>query len=178
MFRFGLYDMAARRRQLMPFQPPLSPTGKPDRILWWPADSNECRFGYHCRRNCCNLQRGGGNKLISYSLYNFILNPSMAVSSILLQQEAPGGAVCSSMETMPLEGKMAPHGGDVCAMCVSLAKSLPSGSFSFPPNALKCSPVDSWVVYGLVMHFVYECPKRLACFGSSTRFRKRKVVGK
>ena len=29
------------------------------------------------------------------------------------------------METMPLDGKMAHHGGDVCVMCVSLAKSLP-----------------------------------------------------
>ena len=30
-------------------------------ILWRPADSNECRFGYHCRRQTseyCNLQRG------------------------------------------------------------------------------------------------------------------------
>ena len=61
---------------------------------------------------------------------------------------------------------MAPHGGDVCAMCVLLAKSLPSGSCSFPPNALKCSPVDIWVVYGLVMHFVYECAK-IGHFGRS-----------
>jgi len=42
--------------------------------------------------------------------------------------------VCSSMETMPLDGKM---GGDVCVMCVSLAKSLPSVSFSFPPERVK-----------------------------------------
>jgi hypothetical protein len=35
------------------------------------------------------------------------------------------GGVCSSMETMMLEGKTAHHGGDVCVMCVSLAKSLP-----------------------------------------------------
>jgi hypothetical protein len=40
-------------------------------------------------------------------------------------EEAPVGGVCSSMETMMLEGKTAHHGGDVCVMCVSLAKSLP-----------------------------------------------------
>ncbi len=37
-------------------------------IFWRPADINECRFGYHCRRrasDCCNLQRGSRNKLIS-----------------------------------------------------------------------------------------------------------------
>ncbi len=31
---------------------------------------------------------------------------------------------------------------------------------------------------GIQLHFGAHCPKRLACFGSSTRFRKRKVVGK
>jgi hypothetical protein len=35
------------------------------------------------------------------------------------------------METMTLEGKTAHCGGNVCVMCVSLAKSLPRGSFSF-----------------------------------------------
>jgi hypothetical protein len=44
------------------------------------------------------------------------------------------GGVYSSMETMPLDGKTAHHGGDVCVMCVLLAKSLPSVSFSFPPE--------------------------------------------
>ncbi len=53
-------------------------------MLWRPVDCNECRFGYHCRRqasDCCNLQRGIRNKLISHLLYNFILNPSTSVSS-------------------------------------------------------------------------------------------------
>ena len=33
-------------------------------------------------------------------------------------EEAPGGAVFSSIKTMPLEGKMAPswYGGDVCGV--------------------------------------------------------------
>ncbi len=54
------------------------------RILWRPANRNECRFGYHCRRqasNCCNLQRGSRNKSISQLFYNFIINPSTAASS-------------------------------------------------------------------------------------------------
>ena len=33
------------------------------------------------------------------------------------------------MKNMLLDGKMAHHGGDVCVMCVLLAKSLPSGFF-------------------------------------------------
>jgi hypothetical protein len=45
--------------------------------------------------------------------------------------EAPGGLVRSSIKTMPLEGKTAHLGGDVCELRVLLAKSLPSGSFSF-----------------------------------------------
>ena len=53
-------------------------------IKWRPADSNECRFGYHCQRwasDCCNLQRGSKNKLISQLFYNSIINPSVAASS-------------------------------------------------------------------------------------------------
>ena len=55
----------------------------------------------------------------------------MAVSSILLQQEAPGGAVCSSMETMPLEGETAPHGG--MFVCLCLASQKPSEREFFVP---------------------------------------------
>ena len=78
-------------------------------------------------------REAGRNKLISYSLYNFILNPSTAATSNLLQRGS-GGGVCSSIKTMPLDGKMAHRGGDVCVMCVLLAKSLPSRSFLFPPE--------------------------------------------
>ena len=42
------------------------------------------------------------------------------------------------MDTMPLDGKTAHHGGDVCVMCVSLAKSLPSGRVLFPPERTLC----------------------------------------
>ncbi len=48
--------------------------------------------------------------------------------------EAPGGRVCSSIKTMPLEGEMAHRGGDVCELCVLLAKSLPNRSFLFSPE--------------------------------------------
>jgi len=54
------------------------------RILWQPAYSNECRFGYHCRwraSDCCNLQRDSRNKLISHSFYNFMIKPLMEASS-------------------------------------------------------------------------------------------------
>ena len=65
-------------------------------------------------------------------LYNFILNPLMAASSNPLQRG--WGGVLSSMKTMPLDGKMAHHGEDVCVICVSLPKHLPSGRFLFPPE--------------------------------------------
>jgi hypothetical protein len=74
------------------------------------------------------------NKLISYSLYKFILNPSTSATSNPLRRGSRGWGVFSSMETMPLDGKTAHHGGYVCVMCVLLAKSLPSVSFSFPPE--------------------------------------------
>jgi len=42
---------------------------------------------------------------------------------------------------MLLEGKTAHHVGDVSVMCVSLAKSLPSGSFCSRQNRLRCQAV-------------------------------------
>jgi hypothetical protein len=45
---------------------------------------------------------------------------------------APRGGVCLSIKTMPLEGEMVHHGGDVCELCVLLAKSIPNRSFLFP----------------------------------------------
>ncbi len=47
-------------------------------VFWQPANSNECRYGYHCRRrvsNCCNLQSGSRNQLISHLQYNFYIKP-------------------------------------------------------------------------------------------------------
>ncbi len=78
-------------------------------------------------------REAGRNKLISYSLYKFILSLRLRPCPTPCE-EAPVCGVYSSMETMPLDGKTAHHGGDVCVMCVLLAKSLPSVSFSFPPE--------------------------------------------
>ncbi len=64
----------------------------------------------------------------------------MVASSNPFQRGSRGGG-CSSMETMLLDGNTAHHGGDVCVMCVSLAKSLPSRSFHSRRNALRCFAV-------------------------------------
>ena len=37
-------------------------------------------------------------------------------------------------QNLAATGKWLHRGEDVCVMCVLLAKSLPSGSFSFPPE--------------------------------------------
>ena len=62
-------------------------------ILWRPADSNECCFGYHCRwraSDCCNLQRGSTNKLYSPLFYWFCKNPLTSASSNPLQRGSQG----------------------------------------------------------------------------------------
>ena len=73
-------------------------------ILWRSADSNECRFGYHCRRraiDCCHRERG--SKLISPLVYWFWRRPQPTPFA-----EAPGGGVCLSNKTMPLERQTTP----------------------------------------------------------------------
>ncbi len=50
-------------------------------ILWWPAASNECHFGYHCQRQASRLLSSTGgirNKLFSPLFYWFYKNPSTA----------------------------------------------------------------------------------------------------
>jgi len=88
-------------------------------ILWRPADSNECRFGYHCQRwasDCYDLEMGGKNKLILYTKpWRPRPNPS---------KEAPGaGGVYSSMETMMLEGNSSSWWGCLCDVCFASKKS-------------------------------------------------------
>jgi len=46
-------------------------------------------------------------------------------------EEAPGSGVCSSMETMTLEGKTAHHGGDVCVLVLASQKP-PKREFFVP----------------------------------------------
>ena len=41
----------------------------------------------------------------------------------------PFRGVCSSMETMPLDGKVAHHGGDVCVMCICYQTVFRAGVF-------------------------------------------------
>ncbi len=82
--------------------------------------------GYHCQwraSDCCNLQRGSRNKLISHLFYNFIINlrwwPRPTPS-----EKAPGGGVYSYTEIMPLDGKTAHHGGNfLCEFCFTSKKS-------------------------------------------------------
>jgi hypothetical protein len=54
-------------------------------------------------------------------------------------EEAPGGGVCSSMETMPLDGKMVHYGGDVCVMCIRWQKVFRAGFFCSRQSAVKLS---------------------------------------
>ena len=73
----------------------------------------------------------GRNKLISYSLYNFILNPSMATSSDPLQRGSRG---CG----MFVHQNHAAGGGNSSFMvgmfvCLCLASQKPSERFFFVP---------------------------------------------
>jgi len=68
-----------------------------------------------------------------YSLYNFMLNTSMAATSNPLQRGSQGWGIFLH-QNHAARWKTAHHDGDVCVICVLLAKSLPSGSFLFPPE--------------------------------------------
>jgi len=105
-------------------------------ITWRPADSNECRFGYHCRRrasNCCNLQRGSRNKLITHLFYNFIINPLMAASSNPFQRGSRGWGVFIYGNHATRRENGTSWWGCLCDVCFA-SKSLPSMSFLFPPE--------------------------------------------
>ena len=54
-------------------------------------------------------------------------------------EEVPGGAVCSSIKTMPLEGETAPSWWGCLCSCAELAKSLfRVGVFCSRQNGLRC----------------------------------------
>jgi hypothetical protein len=106
-------------------------------ISWRPADSNECHFGYHCRRwasDCCNLQRGSKKNLISHLFYKFIGNPLTEASSNPFQRGSHGWGVFISGNHAARQENGPHHCGDVCVMCVLLANSLLRGSFSIVPE--------------------------------------------
>ena len=110
-------------------------------LLWWPADSSECRFGYHCRRwasDCCNLQRGSRNKIFSPLLYNFILNPLMVASSNPFRRGSRGWG-------MFIHGNHDARGENgslwwecLCDVCFASKKSSEQELFHSHQNALRC----------------------------------------
>ena len=109
-------------------------------------NSNECHFGYHCQwqvSNCCNLQRGIRNKLISNSLYNCILNPLTAASSNPLGRGSWGWGKFVYQNHAARWENGSSWWGWLCDVCFTLAKRHPSGSFNYRQNALRCWDVDS-----------------------------------
>jgi len=98
------------------------------RILWRPADSNECRFGYHCRRRasyCYNLQRGLRNELMSHLFYNFIIkNPSMAASPNPFRRGSRGWDVFIYGNHAARRENGTSWWGFLCDVCFTSNKSL------------------------------------------------------
>ena len=82
-------------------------------------------------------REAGRNKLISYSLYEYI-KPFDGGYVQPLAKRLPGvGFVPPTSKPCRWRGKRLDHGGGVCELCASgvlLAKTLLSGSFSFPPE--------------------------------------------
>jgi hypothetical protein len=100
-------------------------------MLWWPVYSNECRFGYHCRRrasDCCNLHRGSRNNLISHLLSNFILNPSMVASS-----RGWGVFIHGNGNHVARQENGSSWWGCLCDVCFASKKSS-ERDFLFPPE--------------------------------------------
>jgi hypothetical protein len=102
------------------------------RMLWWPADSNECRFG--------SIIANGGQAIVviyreGVELNYFLLYFIDSAKTLRLRprptpcKKAPRGAVFFSIKTMPLEGETAPSWWGCLCACVQLATRLPIGSF-------------------------------------------------
>jgi hypothetical protein len=71
------------------------------------------------------------NKLISFIIFTLKLNPLTAALSNPFRRGSWGWGEFHHRNRC-LRGKRLHHGGDVCVLCVLLAKSLPSRSFLFP----------------------------------------------
>ena len=96
-------------------------------ILWRPADSNECRFGYHCQRrasDCCNVQRGSRNELMFHLFYYFIRNPSMAASSNPFRRDSRGWGVFIYGKDAARRENGTSWWGFLCDVCFASKKSL------------------------------------------------------
>ena len=77
------------------------------------------------------------NKLISHLLYNCILNPSMVALSNPFRRGSQGWGVFINQNHGAGGGNGSIMVVVFCELCVSgvsLAKTLPSGSFLFPPE--------------------------------------------
>ena len=132
------------------------------RILWWPADSNECRFGYHCRRwasDCCNLQRSSRNKLISHLLYNFIINPLMAASSNPFRRGSRGWGVFIHGRAARWENGSS-WWGCLCDVCFASKKSSERKFFVLARTHLGVKPIDA-----TIKTFIMTDPFALTSFG-------------
>ncbi len=79
-------------------------------------------------------REAGRNKLISYSLYKFILNPSTSATSNPLQRGSSGWGIFIYGNHATRRENGTSWWGCLCDVCFALAKSLPSVSFLFPPE--------------------------------------------
>ncbi len=92
------------------------------RILWQPADSNECHFGWVS--NCCNWQRGSRNKLISPVVHWFCSITSMAALPNPFRRGSRGWGVLNQQNHTAGGG----NGSIMVGMfvCLCLANQKPS----------------------------------------------------
>jgi hypothetical protein len=74
------------------------------------------------------------NILISRLIFTLILNPLMAALSNPIRRGSRGWDVFYHRKPCCWQDKWLHHGGDVCVLCVLLAKNLLSGSVLFPPE--------------------------------------------
>ena len=79
-------------------------------------------------------REAGRNKLISCSLYKFILNPLTSATSNPLRRGSRGRGVFIYGNHAARRENATSWWGCLCDVCFALARSLPSVSFSFPPE--------------------------------------------
>jgi len=91
-------------------------------MLWWPADSNECRFG--------SIIANGGQAIVviyreGVELNHFLLYFIDSAKTLRLRprptpcKKAPRGAVFFLSKPCRWKGKWLHHGGDVCVLVFS-----------------------------------------------------------
>jgi hypothetical protein len=75
------------------------------------------------------------------------------------------------MKTMMLEGKTAHHGGDVCVMCVSLAKSLLREFFVPAEMHLAVKLLNTAVLEGIHIKFKTPSSPKNISFSNTRKHR-------